>query len=152
MKKISTRGKPTLCSTLLVIAIPAALTLGCAKNAHRHPSDHPQPTETFSTEITADGTKLFSYRVEMPERPRMMSGERQRRPGMEKRDRRAESGTPGRERSTKRLHERLGQKIAETAFCEEGYVVLDEVTGDRYASIRGECREGADEQENSTAS
>ncbi len=152
MKKISTRALPTLSSTLLAIAIPAALTLGCAQSAHKRPGDRPQPTETFSTEITADGTKLFSYRVEMPERSRMTGGERPRRPAMEKGDRGAESATPGRERSKERLHERLEQKIAEAAFCEEGYIVLEEVTGDRYASIRGECREGVDDQGSSTAS
>ena len=152
MKKNFTGVRSIISSKFLVIAIPIALTLGCAQNAHKHPDNRPKPKETFSTEITANGTKFFSYSVEMPERLRMKSDERKQRSGMEKGDRRAESDAAGRGRSTERLHKQLEKKIAETGFCKEGYIVLDEVSGDRYASIRGECRDGADDQENSIVS
>lgn len=141
-------------SKLLVIAISIILMSGCTQNSHKHPNDRPEPKETFSTKATSNGTKLFSYSVEIPERSRTRGGERRQRSGMakrkqrsgtEKRERRAESGAAGRGLSTERLHEQLEQKIAETGFCKEGYVVLDEVFRNRFASIRGECRDGADE-------
>lgn len=151
MKKEFTRVRSITSSKLLVIAIPIALTLGCAQNAHKQPEDRPVPKETFSTKVTPNGTKLFSYSVEMPERPRMKSDKRKQGPGMDKRNRRTESGAADRGLSTERLHRQLEQKIAETSFCKDDYLVLDEVSGNRFASIRGECRDGTDDQKKSIA-
>ena len=96
MKNEFIRVRSIISSKLLIIAIPLALTLGCAQNAHKHPDERPAPKETFSTKVTANGTKLFSYSVEMPERPHMKGGERKQRPGIKKRDRCAESGAADR--------------------------------------------------------
>lgn len=122
---------------------------GCASDKPKPSDRRPAPVETFSTEITKDGTKLFSYSLEMPKPNTTSRGAKSGRKARRSPDASGKR-SPNRDKTgelARRLDERLKRKIEETGFCQEGYLVLDRYVGRGNASIRGECREGAYDEE-----
>lgn len=132
---------------LLLTVVMAVIAL-CGACASKEKRPRPEPVTQFNTHISADGTKLFVYRMEMPERE---SGGGQRgRPqggGMGGR-----GAPPAQERGSGRgergndddlLKQQVDLLIAQNRYCRNGYLVLDQYTGAGGSSLRGECREEA---------
>ena len=146
-KKLDSSGR------IICAAICLSLLAGCASDKPRHSKPKPVPQETFSTEITQDGTKLFSYSLKRPSREGML-----KKPGKSRKERRFPDTQNGKTEDQNRkdrmltklekeLDTRLEQKIEETGFCREGYLILDRYVGKSSSSIRGECWEGANDDE-----
>lgn len=129
----------------LTLAFLLALTSACTTNDKR---PRQEPTAHFNTNITADGTKFFVYRVEMPQRD--AQGEPRGRP--QGGGRGGSGGPPGQSRGPSQdardndddlLKQQVDLLIAKNRFCRDGYFVLDQYDGAGGTSMRGECREEA---------
>jgi len=82
------------------------------------------PGDEFSTEITGNGTKFFTYIRHLP------------------------AGTePNREKDEKKqddsLQEAVQARLDTSGYCRDGYLALERYQANGIARIRGECRDGA---------
>jgi hypothetical protein len=105
-----------------------------------------EPLEIFSTQILLDGTKLFAFTLERPQRRQNSEGGRQGKRG--KGGHGGQGGRRGGEKERgndmeKQIETRLLAMLEQTGYCREGYVELDRNLLFGNASIRGECKEGA---------
>jgi hypothetical protein len=89
----------------------------------------PTPSDEFSTEITTNGTKFFTYVRHVP-----------RGTAESYRD---SSGT----KSDKTLDAAVQAKLDTTAYCRDGYLTLERYLANGIARIRGECRDGASDSD-----
>lgn len=130
--------------------ILVALVAGCSSNKPEHPNTRPEPQETLSTDIQPDGTKLFSYVLEMPrgnadrfKREPHHRDRSQKHPGSQR-----ETGAQDLEqRIQAKIESRLDKKIRDSGYCKDGFIILDRYIGRGRATIRGECRDGASTEE-----
>ncbi len=132
-----------LVATLLFLA----MALGCStppqKQYHK-----PGFSESFDTEITKDGAKFFTYQIEIAgpnalskspktKKKRKSNGYQRNKPGA------MNNGQKRTNRLEDQLEAALKNKLEHSGFCLQGYLVLDRYTGHNRARIKGECREGA---------
>ena len=94
-------------------AIIAAAVLCLSACAATKPADSFK--DEFSTEITGDGTKFFTY---------VRNFQRGTEPG-------------------KTLRKAVQARLDTTTYCRDGYLTLEHYQANGIARIRGECREGA---------
>ncbi|MGB5178196.1 MAG: hypothetical protein WBP44_05640 [Gammaproteobacteria bacterium] len=103
--------------------------------------------EMFVTDIKSNGIKLFNYTVTTSDGPHRVSGRSNSggevgMSGVEPAD------WHGRESGMKeKMHEKLDARLTETGYCREGYIVLSSSIGGGRSFIRGECKEGATEDD-----
>ena len=126
---------------LTYLAIPMALFLaGCASEPT---APNPGLKESFHTEIAANGSKRFTYTLEMAapqlrgpytESPNMRSGM--------VRQQDLNRARPGRGQRLN-FDYALELKLKETGFCRDGYFVIDRVVSQLGGEVRGECRDAA---------
>ncbi len=101
--------------------------------------------EAFDTRITTNGTKLFEYRLEVPQ----YQLDQQRAQPRTNTAINAEGPEGRAKRMRRRLESRLETILRETGYCRDGYLEIDRsifgggptMLGE--GIIRGECREGA---------
>lgn len=126
---------------LTYLAIPMALFLaGCASEPT---APNPGLKESFHTEISANGSKRFTYTLEIAapqlrgpytESPNMRSGM------LRQQD--LNRGRPGRGQRLN-FDYALALKLKETGFCRDGYFEIDRVVSQLGGEVRGECRDAA---------
>lgn len=75
--------------------------------------------DEFTTEITGDGTKFFTF---------VRSSARDTEPD-------------------KTLRKAVQKRLDTSAYCREGYLTLEHYHANGIARIRGECREGANDRD-----
>lgn len=118
---------------------------GCASNTELPPLG--PVTDEFSTQILDDGTKMFTYRIDMkrshpnaaaPDYGQLAAMNRTRS------NRRQDSGP-----SLLELHmvENVKQLVKQTGYCAENYYELSRMVMREHAELRGECYEGASAQD-----
>ena len=86
--------------------------------------------DEFSTEITGDGTKFFTYIRHLPgatEGGRDKSKRKGKRKG----------------KSDDSLREAVQARLDTSGYCRDGYLALERYQANGIARIRGECRDGA---------
>lgn len=105
----------------------AVLLAACGGGDHR--PDEPAPG-SFTPELLANGTKLFTYTLELEPPPRATP-------------RRGEP--PPRAPRPPDPHKGLQAMLLQNGYCQEGYVTLEQYLLARRQLIRGECRESASE-------
>ncbi|MFV8781661.1 hypothetical protein ACNKU7_04485 [Microbulbifer sp. SA54] len=114
---------------------------GCASEPR---APNPGLKESFHTEISANGSKRFTYSLEIAapqlrgpftERPNPRSGML--------RDQEMMAGQPRRQRSAD-FDYAMNLKLKETGFCRDGYFVIDRVVSQLGGEVRGECRDAAE--------
>ncbi|WP_428820466.1 hypothetical protein [Microbulbifer sp. MCCC 1A16149] len=125
----------SLCASVVLLA-------GCASEPK---APNPGLKESFHTEISANGSKRFTYSLEMAapmirgpytESPNMRNG-MVRQQDMA----RASRGSRTQERD---FDYALKLKLQETGFCWDGYFVIDRVVSRLGGEVRGECRDPAE--------
>ncbi|MCH1924894.1 hypothetical protein L9G74_09435 [Shewanella sp. C32] len=130
----------TFLNLSLSLCAIAAIT-GCAGNTELPPLG--PVTDAFSTQILSDGTKMFTYRIDMkrshasamaPDYGQLTNMSRNRN------SRRQDSGP-----SLLELHmvENVKQLIKQTGYCADNYYELSRMVMREHAELRGECYEGA---------
>lgn len=82
--------------------------------------------DEFSTVITGDGTKFFTY-------IRHLSGDAKGERGKGK----------GRGKPDNSLHEAVQARLDTSGYCQDGYLALERYHANGIARVRGECRDGA---------
>ncbi|WGL16414.1 hypothetical protein PVT68_16815 [Microbulbifer bruguierae] len=120
-----------------IATISALLALtGCASKPS---APNPGLKESFHTEISANGSKRFTYSLEsaipaipgpFTERP-SMGGNMPSGVGM----------AHGQRRQMLDFDHALDLKLKETRFCRDGYFVIDRVVSRQGGEVRGECRD-----------
>ncbi|WP_049721751.1 hypothetical protein [Gilvimarinus polysaccharolyticus] len=132
----------------LMLLLPALLT-ACSSAPERNVNT----VEHFSTEITANGSKLFVYEVGFIRAEGQSSkGKRGggRSPRGEGRKGGGKSPEGNRDRSNKvqeQATEMLEAKLAATGYCREGYMTLKEQPEKNRVTIHGECTETATDED-----
>lgn len=76
--------------------------------------------DEFSTEITPDGTKFFTFIRHLPDDTRGARG-----------------------KSGDSLHQAVQARLDTSGYCQDGYLALERYQANGIARIRGECRDGA---------
>jgi hypothetical protein len=115
-----------------------------------------EPFEVFATHILDNGTKLFVFSLEMtqdggPQGEKSQGGGGpgggggQGGPPQGQGSKGGNSSKGGGQE--KQLDEKLIATLEQTKYCREGYVVLDRNVVEGISSIRGECNDGATEQD-----
>lgn len=127
---------------LILFSVACVLT-ACASEPT---APNPGLKESFHTEIFANGSKRFTYALEMavPEIRGPYTESPSTRGGMMRAD---EMRRPGRGQRLD-INYALDLKLKETRFCIDGYFVIDRVVSQHGGEIRGECREGAERRVN----
>ena len=105
-------------------------------------------TDKFSTEILADGTKLFEYRIDL-DRPKHGSTPSHWQAGNppaempQRRSNRRQADKP----SQLELHmlHNVEQRLQQTGYCVKDYYELSRLVMHDHAEFRGECYDGATE-------
>ena len=130
--------KPILTYSLIVLIFSLS---ACANHSKRKPDLE----ERFITEITQSNLKLFTYSVSIK-----ASG-KQRPNRSSKEARKGEGRMPDRsrmqDRMRKKMEEGLLVKLEQTGYCREGYIELNSSIGRGESFIRGECQEGATDED-----
>jgi hypothetical protein len=145
----------------IILFIIFSLT-ACAPQSRR--MENLEVEEKFVPYITETGLKIFIYTVSMKGAGEQgdsrggakSTGER----GGSRRGTKPTGGrgggshggtTPDRDSMEKSIKEKIEQKLlaklTETGYCREGYLELGSSIGKRESSIRGECKEGATEED-----
>ncbi|RYZ82997.1 MAG: hypothetical protein EOO68_33610 [Moraxellaceae bacterium] len=102
--------------------------------------------ETLDVEIMPNTSKMFVYRLRMPEE-RMNNGVRIERGGL--------NGGGGGERggisisgsTPKRLVENAGYVVEHMDYCREGFLEIDSSVSPYNLWLKGECKDGATEED-----
>jgi len=129
---------------LLMLFVPLILA-ACASSQMKQS----EIEEMFVTDIKPNGIKLFNYSVTMS---RSDGSHRVSGRGKSGGEGGVSGGGPagwyGRESGMKeKMHEKLNARLTETGYCREGYIVLGSSIGGGRSFIRGECKEGATEDD-----
>ena len=121
----------------VITLFTACCLAGCASEPQ---APNPGLKESFHTEISANGSKRFTYALEMavPELRGPYTENPNTRSGMMRGD---DMGRPGRGQRMD-INYALDLKLKETRFCNDGYFVIDRVVSQHGGEIRGECRDG----------
>ncbi|WP_323847141.1 hypothetical protein [Microbulbifer magnicolonia] len=125
-----------LCALFLV----PLLLIACSSAP---PAPNPGLKESFHTEISANGSKRFTYTLEMT--TPLVRGPYTQSPasrGGMMGPQNMPAGQPRRNRGLDFDHA-LNLKLQETGFCLDGYFVIERSVSPMGGEVRGECREGA---------
>lgn len=134
MKTGRGRALPGLLLTLLL-----GLLLACSAPPGRNYTDAGLQ-ETLETEILPNSSKMFVYRLRLPQEAmpshvRIAEGPRRARPGV--------GGIEINRNTSRRLEENTAHVVATLGYCREGFLRLDQSISPYHLWVRGECREGA---------
>jgi hypothetical protein len=85
--------------------------------------------DSFTTEISADSTKFFTYTRQF--------------------DKNSKSKNPRRDDKDRdtALQQSVQAKLDSSGYCRDGYLTLEHYEANGIARIRGECRDGANEND-----
>jgi hypothetical protein len=101
--------------------------------------------ETLEIEILPNTSKMFVYRLQLPE-DKMPNGVRIERGGFQRID--DERGGIAIGSSTpKRLLENAGYVVERMGYCREGFLEIDSSVSQYNLWMKGECKEGATEDD-----
>ncbi len=125
-----------------VIALCLSLTLlqGCSSAQHQG-----DVNERFRTNILDNGTKLFFYEFSRGEKIRTLLPYDQKGGFTDGRD--VYSAEELRRKNQRYLNASVTRKLEQTGYCREGFYTLDTLVGYANASLRGECREAASDED-----
>lgn len=127
---------------LLFIAAVSALLFACTSPGRNYTGSSLE--ETLETEILPNTSKMFVYRLRLPE-DRMPSDVRIERGGHP-------DGPGGRgidigRETTARLHENAAYVVEQMGYCREGFLEIDSSASRFNLWIKGECKDGATDED-----
>ncbi|SEA33589.1 hypothetical protein [Microbulbifer marinus] len=124
---------------LLGVATAVLLLSGCTST---QPAPNPGLKESFHTEISANGSKRFTYALEMT--TPLVRGPYTQSPTARSGMVRPQDMPVRQQRGNRSLDfdHALNLKLQETGFCLDGYFVIERSVSPMNGEVRGECREG----------
>lgn len=134
----------TLINLSLSLCTLAAIT-GCASNTELAPLG--PVTDEFTTQILTDGTKMFTYRIDMKRgHPNAIAANN--RQGAQMNNSHSNSRRTS-EPSLLELHmvENVKLRLQQTGYCADNYYELSRMVMREHAELRGECHEGANAED-----
>ncbi|QSX35809.1 hypothetical protein [Shewanella sedimentimangrovi] len=137
--------------SLFILAILPLLLQGCAKDRglpERNEALIGKVRDKFEQDIRANGLKLFTYSL-------MRSGvEAQNAPirlEQQKRQPQPKAGRRDRDNALEQWEQQVELGLANTlkmnGYCRDGYIEISRLVESDRAEIRGECKEGASEED-----
>ena len=102
--------------------------------------------ETLEIEIMPNTSKMFVYRLRMPE-DHMNNGVRIDRGGFHGDGGGERGGVSINSSSPKRLEENAGYVVEHMGYCREGFLEIDSSVAPYNLWLKGECKEGATEED-----
>lgn len=112
-------------TTFKQVLVPAAvLCLSACASTDPAPSVH----DSLSTEITANGTKFFTYIRHIPKDAR-------------------EDGLDDNSKADTSLQRAVEKELETTGYCRDDFLTLERYRANGIARIRGECRDGASDSD-----
>lgn len=108
---------------LAALLVATAALAGCGSQSSEPQPKPAQLDARFEPRILVDGTKLFTYSVQLPRRTPQAG--RNRRP----------DEAP--------IHQWANHLLLQNGYCRDGFVTLDHYQAGHRAVLRGECREAA---------
>jgi hypothetical protein len=125
----------------ILLAAAGALLLACSSPGRNYTGSSLE--ETLEVEILPNTSKMFVYRLRLPE-DRMPEDVRVERGGP--------SGSDGRginigRGTTERLHENATFVVQQMGYCREGFLEIDSSASRFNLWLKGECKEGATEED-----
>jgi len=126
---------------LIGTLISVVLLAGCSSAGRSYTKLDLQ--ETLETEILANTSKMFVYRLKLPEdvvpnHIRIARSSSPRTPA-------TRGGVEINRHTYKRLRENAGYVVQQMGYCREGFIELDQSMSRYHLWIKGECKEGATE-------
>jgi hypothetical protein len=125
-------------SKAVIFSLALLVMAGCSNTGRSYTGS--TMVETLEVEILPNTSKMFTYRLRMPE-PKVRFG-----------GRRGENG-PGGVDIGRKTHERLLENTAyvveQSGYCREGFFELDRRISPHHLWIRGECKDGATKEDQS---
>ncbi len=126
--------------SLFFLSVLTPLWLTACASGPKAPN--PGLKESFHTEISANGSKRFTYSLEM-------AAPQLRGPYTQQPTRRGDMAMGanrrrGNGRSGVDIDHALNLKLRESGFCRDGFFVIDRVVSRLGGEVRGECREGVE--------
>ncbi|GGY78361.1 hypothetical protein GCM10011613_23750 [Cellvibrio zantedeschiae] len=101
--------------------------------------------ETLEIEIMPNTSKMFVYRLRLPE-DRIANGVKVERGGFQRGDV-DRGGVPISSSTPKRLLENTGYVVERLGYCREGFLEIDSSVAPYNLWMKGECKEGATEED-----
>lgn len=131
-----------------LISLMAVLLTLAACGGHSLRSDE---TETFSTRILDNGSKLFSYQLDTPSdsaaRPTLVFDANENTDPNTPPDMAPYSADDEKARIESRVLALMDDKLKASGYCRDGYVVSERSIGFRRSVVSGECRETATDED-----
>ena len=124
------------------VAVCTLVLAACASGTR---APNPGLKESFHTEVAANGSKRFTYSLEMatPATPAPYTQNPSTRGGMITREELARQQRRGREMPFD-FDRAVELKLRDSGFCRDGYFVIERVVSRLRGELRGECRDAAD--------
>lgn len=141
------RGVLKTYGSLTGVALVWISLAGCSHNPPEPELPRAPIKEAFTTQISTDGTKFFHYQLEMPSASAPGAGKGRTKSAQKQ----SERAKPQRAKEkgdyfAAQVQKRFVWQMQETGYCQQGYLLHERYIGRSEASIRGECREGVDQE------
>lgn len=132
----------TLCSLFMLLCLFVILP-GCSSQGRAYTKS--EMNETLETEILPNTSKMFIYRLKWPADaiPNPIRIER----GYVSPNPRTEGGVEINRRTAERLQENAAYVVQKMGYCRSGFIELDRSMSRYHLWLKGECKEGATEED-----
>ncbi len=124
------------------VVLVCGLAVACSTPGRSYTGSNMQ--ETLEIEILPNTSKMFVYRLQLPE-SQMPNGVRIERGGFQRSEEMRGISVGG--ATQKRLVENAGYVVEHMGYCREGFLEIDSSASQYNLWLKGECKDGATEDD-----
>lgn len=124
------------------IVLACGLAVACSTPGRSYTGSNMQ--ETLEIEILPNTSKMFVYRLQLPE-DKMPNGVRIERGGFQRSEEVRGIAVGG--ATQRRLVENAGYVVERMGYCREGFLEIDSSVSQYNLWLKGECKDGATEED-----
>jgi hypothetical protein len=127
---------------LFGVVLVCGFAVACSTPGRSYTGSNMQ--ETLEVEILPNTSKMFVYRLQLPE-DKMSNGVRIERGGFQRSEEVRGISVGG--ATQKRLVENAGYVVQHMGYCREGFLEIDSSASQYTLWLKGECKDGATEED-----